>query len=123
MAAGIATIKQLLTPEFHAMLEAKTSKFVGQIRDFAASNDFPMRIEQIGSIFWFNFSNDRITKAEQINADGMAHFKVIHQLLLEAGVYLGPSGYEVGFVSRAHTKKDLDYAAQTINKILDSIFK
>jgi glutamate-1-semialdehyde 2,1-aminomutase len=27
--------------------------------------------------------------------------------LLERGIYLGPSGYEVGFISQAHTKEIL----------------
>ena len=30
-------------------------------------------------------------------------FKEMYDVLLEKGVYIGPSGYEVGFISDAHT--------------------
>jgi glutamate-1-semialdehyde 2,1-aminomutase len=42
--------------------------------------------------------------------------------LLERGIYLGPSGYEVGFVSAAHTDADLDRAAQAFVEALDIAF-
>jgi glutamate-1-semialdehyde 2,1-aminomutase len=35
----------------------------------------------------------------------------LHAYLLENGIYLGPSGYEVGFVSNAHTYEQLDKTA------------
>jgi glutamate-1-semialdehyde 2,1-aminomutase len=43
--------------------------------------------------------------------------------LLENKIYFGPSGYEVGFVSAAHTESELANAATVINSILDEIFK
>jgi glutamate-1-semialdehyde 2,1-aminomutase len=41
----------------------------------------------------------------------MNYFKQLHTHLLENGIYLGPSGYEVGFVSEAHTYEQLDQTA------------
>ena len=40
----------------------------------------------------------------EIDPDSMAHFTRLHGALLERGVYLEPSGYEVGFVSAAHSE-------------------
>ena len=37
----------------------------------------------------------------------MTGFRKIFMALLERGIYLGPSGYEVGFISQAHTKEIL----------------
>jgi glutamate-1-semialdehyde 2,1-aminomutase len=37
-------------------------------------------------------------------------------------VYFGPSGYEVGFISAAHTDADLDFAAEKIEESLDVAF-
>ena len=53
----------------------------------------------------------------------MAKFKTLHHELLESGVYLGPSGYEVGFVSAAHTEVDLEEASVKIKAALDVVFK
>ena len=38
----------------------------------------------------------------------MKHFKVLYHALLENGIYSGPSGYEVGFMSEAHTQEDIN---------------
>ena len=54
---------------------------------------------------------------------GMERFPLFYHLLLERGVYLGPSGYEVGFVSAAHTEKDLDAAAGAVCESVDRCMK
>ena len=49
----------------------------------------------------------------------MDKFRILHAYLLDNGVYFGPSGYEVGFISAAHSDADIDYAAQKICEGLD----
>ena len=51
----------------------------------------------------------------------MKYFNQLHTILLGKGIYLGPSGYEVGFISSAHTYKELDKAAAIITSALDKI--
>ena len=53
----------------------------------------------------------------------MEKFKVLHHELLERGVYLGPSGYEVGFVSAAHSEADLAETAVKMKAALDVVFQ
>ena len=122
MAAGIAGIRQLLEPNFYENLAAKTEKFVNGILDYSKEKGYEMSIARIGSIFWIAFTNDRITKADEIDPASMEQFKTLHHELLESGVYLGPSGYEVGFVSAAHTEKDLEEASIKIKAALDVVF-
>jgi glutamate-1-semialdehyde 2,1-aminomutase len=38
----------------------------------------------------------------------MKHFKILYHALLENNIYSGPSGYEVGFMSKAHTQEDIE---------------
>ena len=52
----------------------------------------------------------------------MDKFKIMHRELLNRGIYMGPSGYEVGFVSAAHTKIDLEKAKRAIFESLDIVF-
>jgi glutamate-1-semialdehyde 2,1-aminomutase len=52
----------------------------------------------------------------------MTGFKHLHHALLEEGVYLGPSGYEVGFVSLAHTPEILAEVVVKFCKALDAIY-
>jgi len=121
MSAGIAVLKQLLEPGFYESLEKKTMAFCANIQSHIDEKNYPIHIVQIGSIFWFAFSEERIFSADQIDSAGMEKFKIMHHELLERGIYLGPSGYEVGFVSAAHSEDDLAQAASTICEVLDIV--
>ncbi len=123
MAAGYAALQQLLEPGFYEGLEHKTRHFVNAIREYADRKGFEMQVQQLASIFWIAFSRDKIVRASQIEAGSMDKFKVLHHELLQRGVYLGPSGYEVGFVSAAHTEEDLEEAAGKMKQALDIVFK
>ena len=59
----------------------------------------------IGSIFWVQFTQERIFRSDQIPSEGDQSFRKIHKQLLDKGIYLGPSGFEVGFVSLAEPER------------------
>ncbi|MEO0338597.1 MAG: glutamate-1-semialdehyde 2,1-aminomutase [Bacteroidota bacterium] len=122
MAAGYAALEQLVQPGFYTMMEAKTQKFVQGIQDYCDQKGYTVNIQQIGSIFWIAFAKERILVADQIDPASMEKFKILHHELLQKGVYLGPSGYEVGFVSAAHTEADLKEAAGAIMEAMDVVF-
>lgn len=122
MAAGYAALQQLLEPGFYESMEEKTRNFIGQIQGHCDKKGYEVHIQQMGSIFWIAFSKARITRADQIDAKSMDKFKVLHHELLQRGVYLGPSGYEVGFVSAAHAEGDLAEAAEKICAGMDVVF-
>jgi len=92
------------------------------IQQYCDQRGYALTIPHIGSIFWLAFSRERIQRADQIEAASMEYFKVLHHELLQRGVYLGPSGYEVGFVSAAHTEADLAEAQEKICAALDVAF-
>ena len=119
MAAGLAALQQLSEDGFYEEMEAKTHRFTQQIESHCQNKGYEVSIPHIGSIFWIAFSKDRILSADQIDPASMEKFKILHHELLQSGVYLGPSGYEVGFVSAAHTEKDLNEAAEKICGALD----
>ena len=121
MSAGYAAIQQLLQPGFYEDQEQRTQLFVDAVLNHSLQKDYTFNIQHIGSIFWITFSNERIQKADQIDASGMEKFKLLHHELLQKGVYLGPSGYEVGFVSAAHTEADLNEAAAILCECLDKV--
>src|ERR1700761_4450894 len=123
MAAGIAQLTELLTPGFYDDLHSKTSEFVNAIQSFAAERNYKFKVFSIGSIFWFAFTDsEQISKAEDIDPASMEKFKKMHRELINRGIYLGPSGYEVGFISSAHTKTDLEKTKRAIFESLDLVF-
>jgi glutamate-1-semialdehyde 2,1-aminomutase len=92
---------------------------VNLVNTHAKSKGYNFELVTIGSIFWLSFDGKKhIRKAGEINPD-MTGFRKIFMALLERGIYLGPSGYEVGFISQAHTKEILTEAAQAFCEALD----
>lgn len=123
MAAGLAALEQLLAPGFYEALERKTQYFVQAVQSHCNAKGYEVSIPQIASIFWIAFSRERIVTADQIDPKSMEKFKVLHLELLKRGIYFGPSGYEVGFVSAAHSEADLEAAAAEVNAAMDVVFK
>lgn len=122
MAAGFATLTELLKPDFYQNLEAKTRRFTSRLQDFCNRRGYELTFPSIGSIFWPTFSRARMRRSDEIDGSGMDLFKKMHLECLRRGVYFGPSGYEVGFVSAAHTDADLDFAASKIEESLEVVF-
>lgn len=122
MAAGYAALEQCLEDGFYDRMAEKTARFAASIQGHCDERDYAVTIPHIGSIFWVAFTKDRITAADQIDPASMERFKVLHHELLQRGVYLGPSGYEVGFVSAAHQETDLEEARAHICAALDVVF-
>ncbi len=105
MSAGIAQLTECLKPNFYQELETKTQTLVKGLSEIKKDN---FKVFSIGSIFWLAFTENKFIKtAEEIDANSMSYFKTLFHHLLEKGIYLGPSGYEVGFVNEAHTADDI----------------
>ena len=122
MAAGAAQLSQCLQPHFYQNLQQKTDTLVNGIRQHILTKGYEITIYNIGSIFWFTFSDmAHLTRADQIESGKMSLFAKVYHYLLEHGIYFGPSGYEVGFVSAAHSATDIEKAIQTICDALDSV--
>jgi glutamate-1-semialdehyde 2,1-aminomutase len=112
MAAGISQLSACLKPNFYIELETKTKYLINKISELANNSKVPFKFFSIGSVFWIAFTElESIKSANDIDVNSMSHFRQLHAYLLENGIYLGPSGYEVGFVSNAHTYEQLDKTA------------
>lgn len=124
MAAGIAQLTELLRMGFYRDLNKKTEEFTESIQRFATARSYKFKVFRIGSIFWFAFTDkETISRADEIDPASMEKFKKMHRELLNRGIYLGPSGYEVGFISSAHTKVELEKAKRAIFDSLDLVFR
>lgn len=123
MSAGIAQLTQCLKKDFYLELERKTKDLIEGILNKTSEHKNKFTFHSIGSIFWIAFSaNEKIQSADEINADSMKYFRALHALLLENGIYLGPSGYEVGFISSAHTDEDIQRTIDVFSQCLNTVF-
>jgi glutamate-1-semialdehyde 2,1-aminomutase len=124
MAAGIAQLTECLKEGFYHDLEKKTNNFVNALNEYAMHHRYSFKVFSVGSIFWFAFTDAvSISTAEEIVPESMNYFKVLHKELLQRGIYLGPSGYEVGFISEAHSETTLNAVQRVIMECLDIVFQ
>ena len=127
MAAGIAQLTECLKPNFYKKLEENTQFLIKNIFSNVTLSGIEgqnLKIFSIGSIFWIAFTDkEAIRSAEEIDGDSMKYFKILHKELLERGIYLGPSGYEVGFICEAHTQEDLIITAKAFGEALEIAMK
>ena len=123
MAAGIAQLKACLQTGFYTSLEEKTKALVEGVQSYANQKGYAFNMFQMASIFWISFSeNKSIRRMDEISDDGVQRFAPFHRALLERGIYLGPSGYEVGFVSAAHTAEQIQTTIQAMCEALDVVY-
>ena len=123
MSAGIAALRILAQDGFYDKLAETTKNFVDTLRAYIAEKGYEVKIFSIGSIFWFAFTTqEQIRRANEIQHESMEKYKVMHRELLNRGIYFGPSGYEVGFISAAHTTDDLDKTIVALKEALDVVF-
>lgn len=113
MAAGLATLDQIVAPGFYESLTARTRMLTDGIQAEADHAGIAFTTTAVGGMFGLYFSGaEEIINFEQSGAVDVDRFKVFFHAMLERGVYLAPSAYEAGFVSSAHTE---EHIAATIN--------
>jgi len=107
MAAGLATMEKL-TPAFYAGLEANAAKWA------AAFETIPgLHCPRYGSLLWPLFQ-DGVRRSDAVKGEAISTFNRLHRALLDQGVYLPPSGYEVAFLSGAHGDAELAHFKQAV---------
>ena len=119
MCAGLAVLQQLLDGRVYQQLEnlgARLERSLTAIPQLA--------VQRVGSIFWLCVSQQGapatpMRSPSRFPADAAASFKAPFHALLDAGIYLAPSAFEVGFLSAAHTQAHIDTLAAAVRSQLD----
>jgi glutamate-1-semialdehyde 2,1-aminomutase len=111
VSAGLTTLKLVQAPGFYEKLTAQTAKLMDGFKGAAKKTGITFNAQSVGGMFGLYFSENNPTSfAEIMQSDKNAFNKFFHSML-ESGIYLGPSAFEAGFVSAAHTDQDI---AETI---------
>jgi glutamate-1-semialdehyde 2,1-aminomutase len=115
MRAGLATLQKVQRENVYEVLESRAAQFQKVLEAGFEKHDLPLQMSRNGSVFWIHQKAGKtIRRLEDITKDHAAGFKGIFHECLKRGVYLAPSGYEVGFIGFAHTPEILAEAAEKI---------
>ncbi len=108
MAAGLATLELVESPEFYEQLEQKTFALIDGLKERALAAGIPLQAVAVGGMFGLFFTDqeniETYTDVKKCNID---RFKKFFHGMLHEGVYLAPSAYEAGFVSSAHSEIEI----------------
>jgi glutamate-1-semialdehyde 2,1-aminomutase len=121
VAAGIAALTELSRKGAYAELNAKADYLAEKMAKAFASSGVPAYTNRVGSMWTTFFQGGPVTDyASAKRSDTKRYAKYFHGLL-ERGVYIAPSQFEAGFVSLAHTRRDLDRTAAAARAVLATL--
>lgn len=124
MAAGLATLEKIEKVNAYSRLEENALFFQNQLNSLFMEIDVPFKVDRMGSIFWIRgWSEGEIRTLTQIPRDHGENFKKLFHLCLREGIYMAPSGYEVGFLSLAHDRPVIGEAILKFRRALESYGK
>lgn len=118
MASGLAQLN-LLNESVYKDLEEKGQYLESNLRKLFETKFPELSLVRFASIFWIyiNSKNKQsIRRADQIHPESMKVYAKFFHHCLQKGVYLAPSGYEVGFLSTPMTYQDLDFFLEVVNE-------
>lgn len=105
--AGLKTLELIQAPDFYEKLSAQTQKLVDGLIAAAQQVGVTFCAQSVGGMFGMYFSENCPSSFEEVMASDRATFSQFFHSMLASGIYLGPSAFEAGFVSAAHTDSDI----------------
>ncbi len=109
MAAGIATLKIIRDdPTLYERLEVLTRLLVEGLREVLGKHGVAHSAAYAGSMFGLFFTNGPVTNLESAMKSDVGLYARYFHAMLDQGIYLAPAQFEAGFVSSAHTTRDIE---------------
>jgi glutamate-1-semialdehyde 2,1-aminomutase len=119
MAAGLAMLELLDTPDFHADLERKTRLLMEGLRQVAQETGLPFVGNFVCGMFGLFFTREtEVGNYAQVMASDVDAFRHFFHGMLVEGVYLAPSAFEAGFMSSAHSEADIETTIEAARRVM-----
>jgi glutamate-1-semialdehyde 2,1-aminomutase len=111
VAAGLKTLELVSAPGFYEALSASTQQLCDGLMVAAREEGETFSAASLGGMFGMFFAPSPPRSYAEVMRSDRERFNRFFHSMLERGVYLAPSAFEAGFVSKAHTDADI---AETI---------
>ena len=127
MVAGLETLRLLKDESPYAALEQKgveLEKLLQEVCKQKGRQDIQLQRE--GSLFWSVIHGQgnepqMVRNPDEIPQGHADAYKGLYHRLVNRGVYLAPSAYEVGFLSTVHETEHLQQLATALSSSLDQV--
>ncbi len=108
MTAGIETLKIISKKNVYRDLE-KTAMLLEQgLRDAALKAGIKTKFYRAGTMFCTYFTDTEVFDYKTAKTSDTSRFSQYFSCMLKRGINLAPSQFEAGFLSTAHTEKDIE---------------
>jgi glutamate-1-semialdehyde 2,1-aminomutase len=119
MAAGVSTLRKLNEDKVYTKLKGTADYLFDALQPVLSAYEGKILFSRIESIFTFSFTDQKkISSIEDVRKCDMNKYAAFHSEMLSRGIYLAPSGFEVGFLSCSHNREDIK---KTVKAVEDSL--
>ena len=113
MAAGIATLEELSQAGAYEKLEDRVAALCREWKKIVKGHH-----ARIGSLFCTFFTDHEVVDYASARTSDTKRYARFFHAMLDRGVYLAPSQFEVGFLSLAHSEQDIE---QTLRAATEAV--
>ena len=121
MAAGRAQLRELERIGGWKLLDELGVQFEALARDAIKSAKIDISFHRLGSMFCLFFAAGPIVDLASAQRSDLKKFGSFFHGCLKRGVYFGPSQFETGFISTAHTAGDIERTAAVVHEVLATL--
>ena len=108
MAAGIATLGELLRPGVWEGIDRTAAELARRLEASARAARVPVVVNRAGTMLTVFFVDGPVTDWESAKCADTTRFARFFRALLDAGIYWVPAQFEAAFLSAAHGPAELD---------------
>ena len=120
--AGITTLKLLGDRKIYRDLERRAAHLVSFLEDITKKEGVEALINRVGSMFTTFFTGEReVFDYETAKMSDLKKYGLYFHGMLEEGIYFAPSQFEAGFVSSAHSDRDIEKTITAARKIMKKL--
>jgi glutamate-1-semialdehyde 2,1-aminomutase len=123
MAAGIATLTQLKEPGFYDNLDEKAGRLAAGLEKAGKKAGINVMVDRVGSMLGLFFTDRSVMNFDDAKTSDLEMFSAYYNGMLQKGIYLAPSQFEVLFVSAAHDIEHIDATIKAAAAVMDGLGK
>ncbi len=123
MVAGLETLTVMMEePGFYNRLNETASRLSSELQKVIDKLWLPVTQNRVGSMFTLFFTKHAVRDYATAAASDREKFAVFFREMLVRGIALAPSQFEAGFVSFAHSEKDIDRTVEAAREALKVVY-
>ncbi len=121
--AGLTTLKKLYTMNY-SQNELFSKNIAFEINNFANQNKLPVFLNEFKGLFTLYFGiSSQPHNLDEVKECNTGKFAEYYKLMLENGIYLSPSQFEVNFISFSHSEKDIFYLIDRMKHSVNKVYR